>query len=315
MASVAWTPVRRWTFAIKLAGWPRLLVPMTFGLVLGMLERGEVRIGAVPLVLAFTVADLVFIVLLNDVADERVDTLKRRMFPDAGAPKTLVDGVLDRQTLLIGATVAGTYALVTSAAGAFALGRPGLLPGGILCLALFLCYSVAPVRMNYRGGGEALEALGVGIALPWYAAYALGAAPDAPSFVLLPGLGALALASAISSGLGDEVSDRRGGKRTVASTLGNLRARHATEAALVAGVLLWGIAVVRRPEVAPWPAVLVAASVVLGHGWRIRRLSPTATSGAFDAIRAYKGAVNDACRDGVLVLAAGLVVAALVRHA
>jgi 1,4-dihydroxy-2-naphthoate octaprenyltransferase len=286
---------------------------MAFGLVVGALDRGEIPLGAVPLVLAFTVAVLVFIVLLNDVADERVDALKRRMFPDAGSPKTLVDGVLDRQTLLIGAVMAGTYAFVLSVAGALALDRPGLVPAGLISIGLFLCYSVAPVRMNYRGGGEALEALGVGIVLPWYAAYAVGGSGDAPGFVLLPGLAALALASAISSGLADEVSDRKGGKRTVASTFGNRPARHATEASLALGVLLWGIAALRRPEAAPWAAVLVAGGVVAYHAVRVRRSSAPATSGAFAAIRAYKAAVNDACRDGILVLAVGLVVARIVQ--
>jgi 1,4-dihydroxy-2-naphthoate octaprenyltransferase len=237
------------------------------------------------------------------------------MFPDASSPKTLVDGVLDRQSLLVGAAVAGTYALVTSVAGALALDRPWLVPAALLCVALFLCYSVAPVRMNYRGGGEALEAIGVGVVLPWYAAYAMGGAPDAPGFVLLPGIAALSLASAISSGLADEESDRRGGKRTVASTLGNPRARAATEGALLLAVVLWLVAASRRPEVAPWPAVLVAGAIVFGHARRVRRLSGAATSGAFPEIRAYKGAVNDAFRDGVLVLAAGLIVAELVRSA
>jgi 1,4-dihydroxy-2-naphthoate octaprenyltransferase len=311
MEAAAWTPMGRWAFALKPPSWPKVLVPMLLGIVVGALHRGSAPIGAVVLVVAFTMADLVFVILLNDVADEHVDRLKRRMFPGAGAPKTLVDGILDRQTVIIGASLAGTYAMVASIAGAFTLGNAALVPAALVCIALFLAYSFPPARMNYRGGGEALEAIGVGVALPWYAQYAV-AGELADGSVLLSGLASLALASAVSSGLSDERSDRRGGKRTVASVFGNRIAKRVTEGALVLGAVLWLLATLRSPA-APWPAVVVAGLVLAGHFVRIRGLAAAAVTTDFPAIRRYKDAVNEAVRDSALVLTLGLVVERLMR--
>ena len=55
----------------------------------------------------------------------------------------------------------------------------------------------------------------------------------------MPGLVAMALASAIASGLADEDSDRAGAKVTLTTELGNSAARNVVESAIMAGALLW----------------------------------------------------------------------------
>jgi 4-hydroxybenzoate polyprenyltransferase len=306
MFPTGWTQAQRWLFALKPASWPKLLVPAFFGAAIGGVARGSAPLGALLLVVVFTVAQAIYIVFLNDVADEDVDRLKRRMFPKAGSPKVLPDGILDRGMLLIAGTVAGTYAFVVSLGGALVLGRPALVLGAILALGLFAAYSLPPIRLNYRGGGEVLEALGVGVVLPWYAAYAVSGEVLPAGTTLLPGLTALALGSAVASGLSDEDSDRRGGKRTVVSLLGNRLGRRATQAMLVLGALLWWVPALRG-QVA-WQPVLVGSLVVLGYLPMVSRLSAPATSRAFKAIAEYKGAVNSAIRDASLVLGVGLLV-------
>ena len=67
--------LRRWAFALKLASWPKLLVPTVFGQALGASFEGRVSWSAAALGAAFSVCLLIYIVLINDVADRRVDAI------------------------------------------------------------------------------------------------------------------------------------------------------------------------------------------------------------------------------------------------
>ena len=55
---------------------------------------------------------------------------------------------------------------------------------------VFVAYTLPPLRLNYRGGGELLEMLGVGLALPLYNVYLqAGAMADQRQPLSLTGLG------------------------------------------------------------------------------------------------------------------------------
>lgn len=307
------TGYERWRYALKPASWPKLFVPATLGQALGVVQLGRVDLPAAALGLALTFALLAFIVLLNDWADRDVDAIKRRRFPDGCSPKTIPDGILGAPTVLGGGLLAGALALCLAAFGQVWLNRPLLLGATAGCLLLFAAYSLPPLRLNYRGGGELLEMLGVGWALPWAMAYVQGGLgvesylwlPRA--WAVLPGMMLLALASAVASGLSDEVSDREGGKTTLATLLGNAAARRVTEACLALGALAWIAAGLATPHV-PALAALPAAAVVLWHRRRVLRLSPDAVTNAFSAQGAYKAALHAAIWDGTRLLALLLVV-------
>ncbi len=297
----------RWLTALKPASWPKLLVPALLGQALGVGASEHVSVGALVFGIAFSLCDIAFIVLLNDWADRDVDALKRRMFPNAGSPKTIPDGLISAPRVLAAGLAAGALGLLVCLSGAVSLGRPALAVGGALALAVFGAYSLPPLRLNYRGGGELLEMVGVGLLLPWLNATAQDGALLFPTLVALPGFALLALASAVASGLSDEQSDRRGGKRTVVTALGNRPARRIVEALVPAGASAWVLASIAAPHaVSPWGAI-AAAVVVLVLWAQLRRLSAAAVTNAFREQGAYKQALHRAIWWSVLVLSVGVV--------
>lgn len=294
----------RWVYAAKPDSWQKLLVPFALGQALGLgpaLDAGRgFSVAGLCSGLAFTVLDLLFIVFLNDWGDREVDAIKRRMFPDGCSPKTIPDGILPASHLLLAGLAAGALALVVAALTEALLDRPGLTVASALALGLFVAYTLPPLRLNYRGGGELLEMLGVGVALPWLNAYHQGGAPVAEGLWLLPGFALLSLASAIGSGLADERSDRAGGKRTVVTTLGNPLSRRLLELLVVLGALAWlATALVGLPI---WLGGS-AAITVLTNAIDLRRASAAAETDAFAAQRAYKACLHRAIARGALTAA------------
>lgn len=300
----------RWRYALKPASWPKLLVPTVLGQVLGVQAAGTLSWPALVLGFVFTLALGTFIVLINDWGDREVDAIKRRMFPDGCSPKTIPDGILPARALLRVGGLAGLGAVLL----AYLLGawveRPWLGWLGLLCVLTFVAYSLPPVALNYRGGGEALEALGVGLLLPLFHGHAQAGVFWTPVWWVLPGFVAMSLASALASGLSDEASDRAGGKRTLATAAGNAVTRRTAECLLLLGAVLWllaGLAMLAIPLWAMVPGVLA----VLGCSTGMLRMSSRATTGAFPAQAEYKQWLHRAIWSGALLVAVGLAVADL----
>src|SRR5690606_33728922 len=116
----------------------------------------------------------------------------------------------------------------------------------------------------------------------------------------LPGFALLSLASALASGLSDEVSDREGGKRTLASAAGNRAARRFAEIALALGAAAWftgDVAVLRVGWIGGAGALVVLAYLA----WLLR-VSSRATTNQFAAQGEYKRLLHGAIWFGVLAL-------------
>jgi 1,4-dihydroxy-2-naphthoate octaprenyltransferase/chlorophyll synthase len=278
----------RWIYALKLASWPKLIVPALFGQVLGSSGSGGLDLRAFGLGATFTVLGLGFIVLLNDWGDREVDAIKRGMFPDDCSPKTIPDGILDGRAVAVGGALFGCASLLVAGAAEAVLGRPFAFDGGLACMLLFVAYTLPPIRLNYRGGGELLEMLGVGVALPLYNAYLQAGNIPPRVWPWIAGFAMLSLASGVASGISDEESDRAGGKRTVASSLGNAVARKLTEAAVLLGVGAWLLSSIAMPAWVPIWSSLPAVGIVLWNFAAMRRVSPQAVTNAFPAQAEYK---------------------------
>ena len=278
----------RWVYALKPASWPKLLVPAMLGQILGATRVDGLDLVAVGWGLGFTLLGLGFIVLLNDWGDRDVDVIKRNMFPDGGSPKTIPDRILDSRAVGAAGALLGGAALLAAAGAEVALQRPVALEGGFACMLVFVAYTLPPVRLNYRGGGEILEMLGVGAALPLYNAYLQGGAIAPRVWPWLAGFASLSLASAVASGLSDEESDRAGGKRTVASVYGNIAARRLTEGCVLLGVGLWLAGSFWRPDWVPVWAAAPAAAIAAWNWVGMRKVGHAAVTNAFSAQSAYK---------------------------
>lgn len=300
----------RWRYAAKPASWPKLLVPAALGQVLGICATGEISGAGLVLGLAFTLADLLFIVFLNDWGDQRVDSLKREMFPDGCSPKTLPDGILTPRALLWAGLGFGLCAAAVGLGAELWLGRRFALLGSLASLAVFVAYTLPPIRLNYRGGGELLETLGVGVLLPWFSFYLQSGEVWGPQLWVLPGFALLSFSSAVASGLADEESDRRGGKVTICSAFGNAKARRLIEWLVLGGALAWSVASSAGTVPGPRLGVFLAVAVVLTQWRRIRAVSPTAITAAFDAQRRYKQSLHRAIWWSTLVLCAGMMLEA-----
>ena len=153
--------------------------------------------------------------------------------------------------------------------------------------AIFLAYTFPPLKLNYRGGGEWLEGLGVGVALPAFHLALQGGALWVRELWLLPGWCLLALACAVASGLSDEQSDRRGGKRTYAGEYGNRAARALIERLVLVACIVWAVTM-RISGVLPAPIGALAVIVVLVNWRRMRGISEQAKTNAFAEQRLYK---------------------------
>jgi 1,4-dihydroxy-2-naphthoate octaprenyltransferase/chlorophyll synthase len=307
--------IGRWIYAAKLDSWPKLLVPMLLGQALGVAAAGRLDLLAFALGLGFTVCELLFVVFLNDWSDRRVDRIKRQMFPDDCSPKTIPDELLSAGAVLGAGLVAGLAALALAFYAQLALDRDALGWAGLGLLSLFLAYSYPPLRLNYRGGGEWLEGFGVGIALPWFQLFLQADQCWVRELWLLPGFAVLALASGVASGLADEQSDRRGGKRTYASEYGNRAARALVERLVLAAALIWAVTI-RFSAVVPAPIGAPAVIVVLVNWRRLRKISAEAKTNAFDAQRLYKHFLHQAqWRSAVLISLALIALTLLGWHA
>ncbi len=306
------SPSARWWYALKPASWPKVLVPALFGQAVGAAAAGRLSPGALGFGVLWMVADVSFIVLLNDWGDREVDALKRRMFPQGCSPKTIPDGILPAGALLAAGLGAGAVALLLAWGAGLVLERPLLLPLAALGLLVFAAYTLPPLRLNYRGGGELLEMVGVGGVLPTLHAYAqCGEWAPAGWVALAPGLLALSLSSALASGLSDEESDRAGGKRTFTTRWGNAAARRGTEVFLGTGLLLWLAASCLAEDAPPLGAVVPAVGLALPFVVRLVRRSPSAVTNAFGAQSAYKAELHRAIWWGTFMLSAGVLAVGL----
>jgi 1,4-dihydroxy-2-naphthoate octaprenyltransferase len=294
---------QRWIVAAKPASWPKLLTPFLLGQAIGVGASGSVSIAALLFGLLFTVFDLLFMVFLNDWGDREVDAIKRRMFPTGCGPKTIPDGILPAHHLLFAGLLAAVGAIATAFTAEVVLGRPGLGLAGVLALGIFVAYTLPPLKLNYRGGGELLEMGGVGLALPWLQAYLQGGSWLEPAGLrLLTGFALLSLASAIASGLADERSDRAGGKRTFVTRFGNLASRRIIEALTLAGACAWALTGLLG-EALPWWLTAAPAMVVFWHAGAMITLSESAVTDAFSAHKRYKEELHRAIWRGALAAA------------
>ncbi len=294
--------LERWIFAAKPASWPKLLVPALLGQVIGVVAQGELCWMALAAGAAFTVFDLLFVVFLNDVGDVDVDRLKRAMFPADCSPKTIPDSVLDVRSLVTAGIVAGLCAVAVAWFAETALGRPGLGLAAVACLLIFVAYTFPPIHLNYRGGGELFEMLGVGVALPWFNAYLQSGEAWPSGLWLLFGFALLSLASAVASGLADEQSDRQGGKTTFTTTFGNAMARKTVEGLVVCAGLVWALSPRLLPTIVPAWMAFSTVGLIIFHWRKMVGVSRSATTNAFAAQRRYKRCLHRAIWHATAVL-------------
>ena len=212
---------RRLYYSLRFGGWSKIFVPTALGAVVAYLTKEEFPPGTLFLASLIALSCIVSIIFINDLADEKVDRIKRKMFPKDSSPKTLPDKLLSKNLVFFLAFISSLALVGIGTFIEFSCDRSYFtLMTALMVLANF-SYSFWPLKLNYRFGGEFLEALGVGIGLPYSIAYLGSGLLWHPSYLFFLGFFFLALASALCSGICDVASDKKGGKKTFSVLLGN----------------------------------------------------------------------------------------------
>ncbi len=213
-----------WWTAIRPTSLVKILLPISVGLAWGFGETNTLRPDLFLLAVLFAWFDQITIILLNDYADAEADTLHTERFPMLIDSRALPHGQLERRDLLIAGAIAATALVGVSVILAFLLDRPYAPWLAFAALSLVWAYSLPPIRLNYRGMGEILEAIGIGGVLPFAGFYVYTGRFVTSPIVMLP-LVFLATSSAISSGLKHLPADRETGKKTLSVLFGDRVAR------------------------------------------------------------------------------------------
>lgn len=232
-----------------------IALPLLWGQALALSLTGQFS-GAVLLVtLCFGVFFQIYILYLNDFADEDIDR-NNHTFWLSGGSRVIPDAQLSGQNLFVGALIAmGILALISIGSGF--MGRPWMILLGALSLFVGWTYSLRPIRSSYRGFGEMHQALCCGALLPLTAYYFQSGSLEGLAWPLLIPVCLIFFAGNIITALLDIPSDRDGGKRTYAVRHGERRARR--DAVLILGSAYVAVAMLSPMWVSGlWPIVLVS---------------------------------------------------------
>ena len=218
---------------MKLRAWLRAARPLAHGNIAPPILLGEAMASSGRtldlslLVCAhlFGVLDQLVIVFANDFADEETDRNNATSTPFSGGSRVLVRGELRAHDLGRAALVMSASLLVFSGVVGWLFARPYLPLFAVVALALMQAYSFAPLKLSYRGGGELLQGLGIGIVLPTLGYYMQRGSLEGLSPWALFALFLFGVAGNVLTALPDTASDRLSQKRTWSVLFGEHHAR------------------------------------------------------------------------------------------
>jgi 1,4-dihydroxy-2-naphthoate octaprenyltransferase len=212
--------IKAWLQASRLPSQSYIFFPLLLGQAVHYSRSGQLDLTVLMLMHLYGLFLQLFIVYANDRADIETDRLNTTYTIFSGGSRTLVEGLITIQqnygavlaVIMLNAVVG--LALTTLYQRLFAL------PLIVLSLGLLWLYSFPPVRLSYRGGGELLQMLGVGLVLPVFGYYGQAGHISAFPWHFLGFILPCQLACAMATALPDEPSDRQSRKRTAAVLLG-----------------------------------------------------------------------------------------------
>ena len=247
-------PWSAWLQASRPLASANVAIPLVLGQALAFGAHGRFSwslFGSVQLIGVFI---QLFIVFANDFADRDADALNDSPSFMSGGSRVIQEGKLPADSLRQAAWIMLGAQVIAAAYLAIAhqlWWTPVLIGVGAL---LLWAYSFPPLRLSFRGQGELLQGLGVGVVLPVTGFYA-----QAGSFEALPILGMapcflLGYVGNLLTALPDYPGDKAADKRTYAVRFGQFEARrHALQMLLVAIAFGWLVV----PALPWWALVLV----------------------------------------------------------
>lgn len=205
--------LQSWVRAARPVGHGMIALPLLWGQAVALLVSGRFEWAAFVAIHGFGVFCQIYILYLNDVADEAVDRQNAGTWLSGGS-RVIPDGSLSGAQLFRAASVALFGMVLVSLYGAITLDRPWMLALCGLAAAAGWTYSLAPLKSSYRGTGEIHQALSCGVLLPLIAYYLQCGSLAAFPWPLLIPMALIFGAGNIVTALPDVAGDRRGSKLT-----------------------------------------------------------------------------------------------------
>jgi len=216
-----------WLQASRLMSQPYILLPLLFGQGLTVRQTGAWSTELFVLTICYSAFLQLYIVYANDYADEAVDRVNTTYNLFSGGSRVLVEHKLTRKELRRGILWTMGLGMMVALVSGIVYARFGIIFFLLFSWGLLWVYSYPPVQLSYWGGGEWLQAIGVGIVLPLTGYYFQAGNLEAFPWFILPFTLLLHFGAALVTTLPDEPSDKIGHKRTFAVRKG------------VSAVILW----------------------------------------------------------------------------
>jgi len=266
---------RHWVQACRPLAQVNLALPLLLGQAAAWHQSRLFELRWLAAALLWTVLDHLLIVFGNDWADRDADGTERSLL--SGGSGVLVQGKI-RPGQLRSAMWTMLALLLAYASVLSFHGRPWTTVYTLAAISLLWAYSFPPLRLSYRGGGELLQGVGLGVGLPSLGYYLQGAGFVAPAWVLLPAT-CLGVCGNILTALPDIEADRAAKKRTWAVRRGFACAK----AVALIGIALSTMAVATRTPGLPkgfrW-ALAVIPLLATSLAVRSRKPFPVALRGS-----------------------------------
>lgn len=244
-----------WLQAARPLAQINIAVPLVFGQALAYRTFGIFRWDLALVIHAFGLLTQAFIVFANDAIDWPVDVTNTTFTPFSGGSRVVPEGKLTPRQLAIAAFSALLAMAAVSVYLVFVELRMFMLVVTAFVAALMWAYSFPPLRLSYRGHGELLQGLGLGIVLPFIGFYVQSnRIVSLPLKALLPAF-LLGYAGNITTALPDTPSDRAGNKRSYPVRRGERAARRDS-------LVVLGLASVSAPIVVPDASTATWAALV-----------------------------------------------------
>lgn len=216
---------KSWVKASRLASQSYIFFPLLLGQGIAYFFHGSFNWTLFFLIQLFGIFNQFYIVYANDYADYEIDKLNDTYNIFSGGSRVLVEGELSRGELKIGIQLMIFLNFLVGTIISIAFNRLYINLIIIVALMLLWAYSYSPIKLSYRGGGELLQGIGVGLILPFFAYYAQSGELKIliPLFFIayLP----MQLSCALSTTLPDYPSDKIGKKKTLSVLIGYTKVR------------------------------------------------------------------------------------------
>lgn len=261
------TLFRAWVQAARPLAQVNIALPLLYGQALAFATHGTFRWKLFLCVHLFGLLDHLVIVFANDAADWQSDVRNATFNRFSGGSRVVPEGKLTPFALAQAALVTALAMGTLSAYLVFYEGRAFMVVIAAIALHLLWMYSFPPFRLSYRGHGEILQGLGLGVLLPVAGHYVQANTLDGLSIAgLLPAF-LLGYAGNVVTALPDTPSDRATGKRSFPVRRGERAARRTAVALVIAAGVATPLAVPGSSKLG-WAFTLILLLGVLAPSFR-----------------------------------------------